>query len=51
MFDVVEPVSSQVEKARRKLMKLTAAGQLACTEGERGGKPSAWFPPARTAAE
>ena len=34
-------------------MKLTAAGQLAHIEGERGrgGKPSTWFLPARTAAE
>jgi hypothetical protein len=50
MFDVVEPSNGQVEKARRRLMKLTTAGQLAHVEGERGrgGKPSLWFLPART---
>jgi len=50
LFDVVEATSGQVEKARRRLMKLTAEGLLAHIEGERGrgGKPSSWFLPART---
>ena len=41
IFGVTEPSTGQVEKARRRLMKLTATGRLAHVEGERGGAPCA----------
>jgi hypothetical protein len=46
IFAVTEPNTGQVEKARRRLMKLSASGLLTHVEGERGrgGKPSTWFP-------
>jgi hypothetical protein len=50
IFGVTEPSTGQVEKARRRLMKLAAAGLLTCVEGERGQRdggvrrPSTWFP-------
>jgi hypothetical protein len=48
IFGVTEPSTGQVEKARRRLMKLTATGRLAHVEGERGGgavrSPGTWFP-------
>lgn len=45
IFGIAEPSTGQVEKARRRLMKLTAEGLLACVEGGRGrgAQPSAWF--------
>ena len=53
IFGVTEPNNGQVEKARRRLMKLTTAGLLNHVEGERGrsGQPSTWFPANRIAAE
>jgi len=46
LFGVTEPNTGQVEKARRRLMKLTETGLLTHAEGDRGrgGQPSTWFP-------
>jgi hypothetical protein len=53
IFGVVEPSTGQVEKARRRLVKLTAEGLLTQAEGERGyggQRPSTWFPADRLGA-
>lgn len=44
--DTDRPTDGQIEKARRKLNRLTELGKLVCVEGlkgYRGGAPSAWF--------
>ena len=44
VFDKAEPTRGEAEKARRKLDKLVAAGELVCVEGAKGrGATSAWF--------
>lgn len=44
MFDTENPGRGEVEKARRKLMKLTEDGWLREVAGQRGGGPASWHP-------
>jgi hypothetical protein len=47
LFEKDKPTAGEIEKARRRLDKLTAAGNLMCLKGasggESGGAPASWF--------
>ncbi|WP_273734171.1 AAA family ATPase [Mycolicibacterium septicum] len=42
-YDTDNPSRAQIEKVRRSLDQLTAAGTLVCVEGLKGGAPTSWF--------